>query len=91
MTTRGKCNLMRRRSSCQIGTSSWSAATKTLCDCTLMGKKPNIQTLCVDGNEEPVELPKRGLGKSDGPRTFKKYRILGTLEPLRFRTLGTFV
>ena len=54
-------------------------------------KKPNIQTFRVAGNEEPVELPKRGMGKSDGKGTFKKYRILGALEPLRFRTLGTFV
>ena len=56
-------------------------------------KKPNIQTFRVAGNEEPVELPKRGMGKSDGKGTFRKYRILGKVDSLRFSTgtPGTFV
>ena len=52
--------------------------------------KPKIPTFRVTGNEEPVELPQRGLGKSDGKRTFRKYKIVGQVGSLRFSKHVTF-
>ena len=56
-------------------------------------KTTNISVFAVEGHAEPVEPPQRGLGKSDGKGTFRKYRILGKVDSLRFSTgtPGTFV
>ena len=56
-------------------------------------KSAKISVFAVEGNAEPVEPPQRGWGKSDGKGTFRKYRILGKVDSLRFSTgtPGTFV
>ena len=54
--------------------------------------KPKIPTFAVQGHDEPVEIPLKGLGKSDGKGTFRRYRTLGQEETLRFdSSRGTFV
>ena len=54
--------------------------------------KPKIPTFAVQGHDEPVEIPLKGLGKSDGKGTFNKCKIVGRQETLRFgRTRGALV
>ena len=54
--------------------------------------KPQIPTFAVEGHTEPVEIPRKGLGKSDGRGTFRWYKNIGQQETLRFgSTRGTLV
>ena len=53
-------------------------------------KTTNISVFAVEGHAEPVEPPQRGLGKSDGKRTFRKYKIVGQVDSLRFSKHVTF-
>ena len=43
-----------------------------------------IPTFAVAGHEVQVEPPRRGPGTSDGPGTYKKYKIIGDQMTLRF-------
>ena len=43
-----------------------------------------ILTYDVEGHGEEVEIPRAGLGKSDGRGTYARYRNLGTGDALRF-------
>ena len=53
---------------------------------------PKIPTFAVEGHTEPVEIPRKGLGKSDGKGTFKYNKQVGQQETLRFgSTHGTLV
>ena len=36
-----------------------------------------ILTFAVEGHTEPVEIPRGGLGKSDGKGTFSKCKMVG--------------
>ena len=54
-------------------------------------KTTNISVYVVEGHAEPVEPPQRGLGKSDGKGTFRKYKIVGEVDSLRFSKHVTFV
>ena len=43
-----------------------------------------IETYNMVGHRDPVEPPMRGLGKSDGPGTYKHYKDLGNQRTLHF-------
>ena len=46
-------------------------------------KKTAIPTFAVEGQGE-TQIPRNGLGMSDGPRTFRYYRTLGQERVLKF-------
>ena len=46
-------------------------------------KKTTIPTFAVEGQGE-TQIPRNGLGMSDGPRTFRYYRTLGQERVLKF-------
>ena len=45
--------------------------------------KTTIPTYAVEGQEE-TQIPRLGLGMTDGPRTFRYYRTLGQERELKF-------
>ena len=46
-----------------------------------------VETYAVEGHETPVQIPKRSLGGSDGPGTYRYYKELGNQKTLRFGKL----
>ena len=47
--------------------------------------KTYIETFAPQGYEDPVMEPAKGLGKSDGPGTYRWYKeVIGTMKYLRF-------
>ena len=43
-----------------------------------------IETFGAIGHEHPVDPPRKGVGKSDGPGTFRRYKNEGNRHTLRF-------
>ena len=43
-----------------------------------------IPTFAVEGHTAPVEIPRSGLGRSDGPGTFRHYMQIGQERTLKF-------
>ena len=52
--------------------------------------KTTIPTYAVEGQEE-TQIPRLGLGMTDGPRTFRYYRTLGQERELKFARRTTWV
>ena len=50
----------------------------------LAWSKTKIPTFAVEGHTQPVEIPRSGLGRSDGRGTFKYYKQIGQERTLRF-------
>ena len=50
--------------------------------------KPSVETFEELGHAEALAVvtvpPRRGLGRSDGPGTYKKYKDIGITEKMRF-------
>ena len=44
----------------------------------------SLETVELGGHAEPIEIPRNGLGKSDGRGTFKKFKALGMTGSVRF-------
>ena len=44
----------------------------------------SLETIELGGHAEPIEIPRKGLGKSDGRGTFKKFKALGMTGSVRF-------
>ena len=43
-----------------------------------------VETYAVEGHAEEVEPPAHGLGESDGPGTYRRFKDMGTQRKLRF-------
>ena len=43
-----------------------------------------VESFAVEGHEEEVPIPWAGLGKSDGPGTYRAYKDIGSDRILRF-------
>ena len=52
--------------------------------------KNTIPTFAVEAQEE-TQIPRLGLGMTDGPRTFRYYRTLGQERELKFARRTTWV
>ena len=50
-----------------------------------------VETYAVEGHGAPVEIPRNGLGKSDGAGTYKYYRQVGCQRTLKFGRRSTLV
>ena len=47
-------------------------------------KTTKVESFAVEGHEEEVPIPSKGLGKSDGPGTYRAYKDIGSDRTLRF-------
>ena len=45
---------------------------------------PKVETYAVEGHETEVRIPTRGVGESDGPGTYKHFKVIGCQRMLRF-------
>ena len=45
---------------------------------------PKIREYAAEVHEEPVQPPLNGLGNSNGSGTFKRYKLVGVKQTLRF-------
>ena len=52
--------------------------------------KTTIPTYAVEGQEE-TQIPRLGLGMTDGPHTFRYYRTLGQERELKFARRSAWV
>ena len=43
-----------------------------------------VESYAVEGHAEEVEIPAHGLGESDGPGTYRRFKDLGTQRRLKF-------